>query len=202
MPGSVRGKGGTGIWSEAVFGEDGRQNGDENGAKLCSGAEGRTVTPPLPRRGHGRGPGQGSGHTSRQEEAAKISRGVEKGGESVKEITERLARKGRGSELKTARMSWKGEAAPPAQRRDRPSPVVMLGAASDTPKSALCPLPPPAATRGHLEIIRAVPWAAGGGRRAGAPPVPGRLLLSRGNACLLPPKDTQCATGTRERIPN
>lgn len=31
--------------------------------------------------------GQGSSHTCRQEEAAKISRWVEKGGESIKEIT-------------------------------------------------------------------------------------------------------------------
>lgn len=36
-------------------------------------------------------------------------------------------------------MSWKGEAAPPAQRRDQTNPVVVLGAASDTPTSALCP---------------------------------------------------------------
>lgn len=35
----------------------------------------------------GTGPGQGSSHTCRQEEAAKISRWVEKGGESIKEIT-------------------------------------------------------------------------------------------------------------------
>lgn len=40
--------------------------------------------------------------TCRQEEAAKISRRVEKGGESIKEITERLEGKVRGSEPKTA----------------------------------------------------------------------------------------------------
>lgn len=79
------------------------------------------MTPPLARTGHGRGPGQGSGHTSRQEEAAKISGGVEKGGENISEITERLERKGRGSEPKTAGMSPKGEAAAPAQPVSSPA---------------------------------------------------------------------------------
>lgn len=66
--------------------------------------EGRTLNPfwlEMLWRGHGRRRA-GSSHTCRQEEAAKISRWVEKGGESIREITQRLERKVRGSELKTA----------------------------------------------------------------------------------------------------
>lgn len=103
MPRSVHRKG-AGVCAPASIDWPQSFGKQENGAKRCPGAEGRRLTPFWPEvlwRGHGRRRA-GSSHTCRQEEAAKISRWVEKGGESIKEITQRLERKVRGSEPKTA----------------------------------------------------------------------------------------------------
>lgn len=60
----------------------------ENGAKPSwSGGQGSDPFSATLGAREGTGTGQGSSHTCRQEEAAKISRGVEKGGEAIKEIT-------------------------------------------------------------------------------------------------------------------
>lgn len=93
------------------FGEGGCAAGTElqhleNEAKLCPGAGwGGAQNHFRSVRGAADGAWEETGRahpTCRQEEAAKISRRVEKGGESIKEITERLEGKVRGSEPKAA----------------------------------------------------------------------------------------------------